>query len=227
MHPVLGGLETKFVRFAPGHAAPNTTAGHPHREAVMIVIATVAVFGRRRATKLTTPDDERIVEQSALLEVVHQRGDRAIDRPAKVRNGFVVIGVRVPGLAVSVIDLHETHAAFDESASQQAAVGEVAFAVIIACLLRLLVQVERVAGSELHSEGRLHGSNAGLERLVVAVSLPGFDIELPQQSELPLLGFLIPFGISQVRDHLLRVDRRMIDVSSLAGRRQKRAVPEN
>ena len=48
----------------------KAAAGHPHGESVGIVIATVPFFAHRRPTKFAAPNDQRFVQQSALLEVV-------------------------------------------------------------------------------------------------------------------------------------------------------------
>ena len=65
-----GGAE--FVGRADADAALDAAAGHPHGEAVGVVVAAGAfgVFGRRLAAELAAPDDERLVEQAALLEVL-------------------------------------------------------------------------------------------------------------------------------------------------------------
>src|SRR6059058_6030858 len=42
---VFDGLKTKFVRGAVNVAAPHTAARHPHREAVMVVVASVYFAG--------------------------------------------------------------------------------------------------------------------------------------------------------------------------------------
>ena len=54
------------------------------REAVRVVVAAeelraAARLVHRRAAELAAPDDERVVEQAALLEVLEQRGDRPVD----------------------------------------------------------------------------------------------------------------------------------------------------
>src|SRR4051812_34755466 len=46
---------------------PDATAGEPDRETGRIVVATFVTLHQRRATKFAAKDDERFVEQSALL----------------------------------------------------------------------------------------------------------------------------------------------------------------
>ena len=76
-----------------GRAALHAAAGQPHGEAVVVVVAAVDLAGvgallrqldRGRAAELAAPDDQRVVEQPALLEIREQRADRPgrIARPA-------------------------------------------------------------------------------------------------------------------------------------------------
>ncbi len=71
MDLVFNGTETEFVRCAVDIAAANSTAGHPHREAPVIVVASVDLpvvaallgkFDNRRAAKFATPDHERFFD---------------------------------------------------------------------------------------------------------------------------------------------------------------------
>ena len=62
-----GRFKSEFVGFAVRHAAANAAAGHPHRKAVMIVVAAVAVFRSRRAAELASPNNQRVLQQTALL----------------------------------------------------------------------------------------------------------------------------------------------------------------
>ena len=69
------GGAAEFVGLADADAALDAAAGHPHREAVGVVVAAGAlgVFGGRLAAELAAPDDERLVEQPALLQILEQR----------------------------------------------------------------------------------------------------------------------------------------------------------
>ena len=59
---------------AEGDARLDAAAGQPHREGVgMMVAAVVAALDHRRAAELAAPDDERVVEQAALLQVLDER----------------------------------------------------------------------------------------------------------------------------------------------------------
>ena len=110
-----------------------------------------AVVGRRQlalrvdgAAEFAAPDDQRVVEHAALLEILHQAPAALIDVAALARQHLGQVGVDVPA---AMIDLHEAHAALDQPARHQAGVGE------RAALARVLA-VELVGGSRSPSTGR-------------------------------------------------------------------------
>ena len=77
VHAVLDDVVAEVVGLAVGHALVDAGAGHQDREAARVVVA--AVVGLRegalrvgRTTEFAAPDDERIIEQSALFEVGEQ-----------------------------------------------------------------------------------------------------------------------------------------------------------
>ena len=65
---------------ADADAALDAAAGQPHREAVGVVVAARAlgVLGGRLAAELAAPDDQRLVQQAAALQVLEQAGDRLV-----------------------------------------------------------------------------------------------------------------------------------------------------
>ena len=75
----------------------------------------------RRAAELAAPDDERVVEQAALLEVLDQRRRGLVGVLAVLLEVVDQVAVLVPRL---VEELHEPHAALDQPAGEQAVVGE-------------------------------------------------------------------------------------------------------
>ena len=87
-----------------------------------MVAALLPLRGRRPA-ELAAPDDQRLVQQAALLQVRQQGRDRLVGLPGVVA---VVqdVAVVVPRLAVAVIDLRHAHAALRQPAGHQAGVGE-------------------------------------------------------------------------------------------------------
>ena len=76
-----------------------------HREAGVVVVAAGFASFRwssdvGRAAELAAPDDERVVEQAARLQVGEQGGGGAVAVGAELRWPLVVVGVGVPGLFV-------------------------------------------------------------------------------------------------------------------------------
>ena len=72
----------EVVRLAIDSAAFDAAAGHPHAEAARMMVAAVVCRGERalgidRAAKLAAPDDERVVQHPALLQVLQQGRHRA------------------------------------------------------------------------------------------------------------------------------------------------------
>src|SRR5205823_4540958 len=84
VQPILDGMEAELVRRADRLAAADSPARHPHRESGRVVIAPVAFFALRRATELATPDDQRVLEHAARLEILQQPGDRLVGRATEL-----------------------------------------------------------------------------------------------------------------------------------------------
>ena len=118
-------------------------AGHPEGEASGVVVATVGGIGHAAlavdgAAEFAAPDDEGLVEQAALLEIGHERGGGLIGVSALLAE---VVGQVVVVVPAHVVELHETDAALDHAACEQA----------VACIGSGLVnvgavQVENVLG---------------------------------------------------------------------------------
>src|SRR5204862_8215008 len=76
---VLLDVVAEFVGLAEGEAGLHAAARHPDREAARVMVASdvfpvVEIALREyRAAELASPDDQRVLEQPALLEVHHQR----------------------------------------------------------------------------------------------------------------------------------------------------------
>src|SRR6185369_12975866 len=87
--------------------------------------AGVERFGHGHAPKLSTPHDQRFVEQTTLFEIPKQRGDGLVHLGTMQLQIFfdavmAVPGVLAAGRAPAGIELHETHAALDEAARDEA-----------------------------------------------------------------------------------------------------------
>src|SRR5690606_22782607 len=107
-------------------------ARHPHRKGFLVVIAptvgsffAASVLGHRRPAKLAPPYYQRIVQESALLEIGQQsRGSlvgftAAIHKP-NLQSLVLMATVRIP---VGVVELNEAYAALGQPPGQQTVVG--------------------------------------------------------------------------------------------------------
>src|SRR5437762_14047578 len=120
----IDGAEAEFVRGAVAGPALEAAAGHEHGKAVRVVIATVAAFGDGGAAEFAAPDDGGLVQETPALEVANQRGRGAVHVRAAAAQVPANATVVVPGLAGAVVDVNGPHAALDQAARQDAAVGE-------------------------------------------------------------------------------------------------------
>ena len=67
----VGWAEAPLVAFAVSHPAADATTGEPVGEHERVVIAALAALRARHSAKLSRPEDQRVLEHSALLEVEH------------------------------------------------------------------------------------------------------------------------------------------------------------
>ena len=127
---VLDGGAADLVGLADARAPLDAAAGHPHGEAEGVVVAARAlgVLGGRLAAELAAPDDQRLVEQAAALEVGDQPGDRPVGVAGVLGVVGDEVGVGVPVVVVvgtAGVDLDEPDAALDQPPSDQALAAEV------------------------------------------------------------------------------------------------------
>ena len=66
---IFDGVEADLVGRAMDDAALDPAAGHPDREAERMMVAAVAALRAGRSAELGRPDDDRLVEQPALLQI--------------------------------------------------------------------------------------------------------------------------------------------------------------
>ena len=69
----------KVVRGPMGHATSHTSTGHPNRECLGMVVASIAVLRDGSPPKLGTPKDKRVLQQASLTEILQQASNRPID----------------------------------------------------------------------------------------------------------------------------------------------------
>ena len=120
---LIDGMHPKFVSRAVRDSTLHATSGEPHAEALGMMIATIGPSGMRSAAELTGPDDERFIQQSALLEIDEQPGDGLIGIERVLLVSLLEIAMLVPsavGLTRRAIDLDESHARFDQPSCPEA-----------------------------------------------------------------------------------------------------------
>src|SRR3954468_16774051 len=77
------------------------------------------------AAEFAAPNDQRFVEQTALFQVFDERGAGFV---GVFRLRFDAVGQAAVMIPVAMTELHEAHAAFGETAREQAVVREGSFA---------------------------------------------------------------------------------------------------
>ena len=83
MDGLIDDVVTEVVSFAIDLPAFDATACHPHCEVARMMVATVVVFGQRsltvdRAPKFSAPDHQRIIQHSALFQILYQGSTRPV-----------------------------------------------------------------------------------------------------------------------------------------------------
>ena len=76
---VLDGVPAEVVGGSESHAALDAAAGQPHRKPERVMFPAVVALARRRPAEFAAPQDQRVIQQAARLEVGEQGGDRLID----------------------------------------------------------------------------------------------------------------------------------------------------
>ena len=119
--------EAEIVGPADGLAGLDAGAGEPHGVGVNVVVAADCLAGLAHggAAEFAAEDDQRIFQQSSLLEVLEQRGAGLVDLLAAIvkRLAEVLIGAAMV-VPIGVIELDESDVALDEASREQAVVGE-------------------------------------------------------------------------------------------------------
>src|SRR5258706_1782796 len=112
---IFHGVVTQFVGAAIGHTAFDACAGHPDGESLDMVIATIALR-HGSATKFTSPNDQRIFQHAAGLEVLQQSSGAPVNQTGRSGDSIFDAAMVVPA---AMVKLDEAHAAFRQPPPQQ------------------------------------------------------------------------------------------------------------
>ena len=195
VHRVLGRVITILIRCTVTHPTPHTSTGHPHRETLGIVVTSIcgALSGRSSA-KLTAPENQSVVQQSALFQVGQQSGDGAVNLQCVFGMSFAQVSVLIPLYeCVAVSDLDEPHAGFGKATSHQALASKILGHFVVQAIefLRFVGFLGQILQSRhfgLHPERQFVGLDAGFEGHFGGILLQLLFIERSQQVELCSLG---------------------------------------
>ena len=119
-----------------------------------------ADFTHRCAPELAAPDHQRVVQETASLQVEDERGRSLVDLPTAIVEGLaeVVVGIAVV-IPVGVVELHEANAALDHTAREQTVPrerGAIVFdAVERADFGRFTRKIHELGRARLHTERHL------------------------------------------------------------------------
>ncbi len=92
----------EVVGLAVRDAALHSASGHPHGEAVVIVLAagrftrTVVLLCVRSATKFSSPQNQRVVKQAARFQIGEETGDRLVAGGAFLFEAFGDLAMVIP-----------------------------------------------------------------------------------------------------------------------------------
>ena len=161
-HRITDNVVTEIVRLADRHPAFDAAAGHPHSEAARMVVAAVVVGGEfplriDSTPEFAAPDDQRVFQQAALLQVLDQRGCGLIGVAALTGDLLRALAVLVPA---AMEQLNKAHAAFRQAARQNAICGKRARLARVGTVtlehrLRLFRQICQFGHGRLHAKRHL------------------------------------------------------------------------
>ena len=116
-YPILRCLMADLIGITVNDPTFHATASHPKAETVGTMVASsgcasITDLRKRHSSKLASPDDQCVVEETALLKVLQQCCCRLVSLPATVAQAFVQIGMSIPDLSFN-IDLDKTNSALN------------------------------------------------------------------------------------------------------------------
>ncbi len=176
VHRPLHGHAAKVVGRPMHVAALYPPTGQPRGEAPRMMIAPLGPFRPGSPSKFPTPDNQRLIQQAATLEVPDQCGDR----PVALLGMLPVIediAVIVPGLTTAVVQLHHPHSAFHQSPGHEARIGKLSTAVVRPCRGCFLRYIEDILRRKLQAKGQLQRFDAGFQQFVALALLSMLLVE--------------------------------------------------
>ena len=116
-----------------------------------------AALSHRRAPEFAAPEDERVVEQTSLLEILDQRRRRLVHVLRGHRHVLLDVAVMIPR---AMVELNHPHATLGEPARHEAVRGETAVArlldaIAVEDVLRLVAEVGQLRHGRLHAKRHL------------------------------------------------------------------------
>ena len=121
---VFDHVNAVIIRFSIGETGANTASRKPIGETIRVVVSTVILrcqfaLAINRSSKFTAPNDQCLVEHTALLQV-HQQCGCCLVCIAALR--FDAVGRVSMSIPASVVKLDETNTAFGQPACEQTVV---------------------------------------------------------------------------------------------------------
>ena len=124
----VNGLFGHVIRVVVGgtvsQTRPHAATCHPHSETSRVVIAAIIILRQASLAvdcppKLSAPDDERVIQQAALLQILDERRGGLIGFEASLRQSYGQLAVMIP---VAMIELYESDSALGKSPRKEAVV---------------------------------------------------------------------------------------------------------
>ncbi len=187
------GFVAPFVGVSAGDATTDSTATEPVGKDIRVMVTSSGTLGGGHASEFCCPEDDGVIEESALSEVFDERGGADGHTHGQwsvvALNIFVAVPVTTwEAVIVSAPDLNKSDASFQKSASDEAFATEaIRFFRDIdfrgPCTAGFcqpvgfeggggfLGQVEGFGGTELHASGEFVGAEPGFESGIAGVPL--------------------------------------------------------
>ncbi len=162
-----GDAKAQFIGLAVQVARLEASARDPDRKAINVVVPASGLtdLPERSSPELATPDDDRVVEQTALLEIEHEGGRGLVNLATTGLEVTIEVVAALPVvIPVGMVELNETDPTLDETSGKQRVGGKPGLprgdAVEVEGRLALLSEVHQLRGAGLHAVGHLVGIEA-------------------------------------------------------------------